>query len=342
MYKYSITPSLLKLIKEIHMSAVRLKANRPNQVVLLSLETEALSLSSYSSTSIEGNPLPLTEVRKILKTRPNEIRNTEREILQYNDILIQLNKAVLDEAFELTEKTIVQTHKNLMKDLLPKVKLGSFRKEAVVVNDPKSRKAIFYPPDHIDVKKHMSDLLDFIKAEKSNLDPLILAGIFHKQFVLIHPFIDGNGRLVRLLTKTLLAEFGLNIFSLFSFESYYNKNITSYFKKVGERGDYYDIIKKVDFTEWLEYFCEGVLDELLRVEKILQQKKISTPSDTLSSEQNKILIYLSDHEFIRDVDYAKLTSRAKATRALDFKKLTQLNYIEKKGKGPATYYRLKK
>ncbi len=342
MYKYSITPRLLKFIKEIHMSAIRLKSNRPNQVVLISLETEALSLSSYSSTSIEGNPLPLTEVRKILKIRPSEIRNTEREILQYNDTLMQLNKAVLNENFELTEKKIIQIHKTLMKNLLPKVKLGNFRKEAVVVNDPKSRKPIFYPPDHTDISKHMSDLLRFIKDEKNNLDPLVLAGIFHKQFVLIHPFIDGNGRLTRLLTKTLLAELGLNIFSLFSFESYYNKNITIYFKKVGERGDYYDLIKKVDFTDWLEYFCEGVLDELFRVEKILQQKKVSAPSDTLSSEQNKIITYLSDHEFIRDTDYAKLTSRAKATRALDFKKLTQLNYIEKKRKGPATYYILKK
>jgi len=89
--------------------------------------------------------------------------------------------------------------------------------------------------------------------------------------VLIHPFMDGNGRTTRLATKVLLTQMGLNTFNLFSFENYYNKNVTRYFQYVGERGDYYDLKDKIDFTNWLEYFTEGIIDELLRVQEILPQ-----------------------------------------------------------------------
>ena len=86
----------------------------------------------------------------------------------------------------------------------------------------------------------MDDLFRFVKTNQST-DPLILAGIFHKQFVIIHPFMDGNGRTVRLMTKVILARMGLDTFSLFSFENYYNKNVTRYFQTVGEYGNYYDL-----------------------------------------------------------------------------------------------------
>jgi len=117
----------------------------------------------------------------------------------------------------------------------------------------------------------MSGLVEFVNQKNKEIDTLILSGIFHKQMVLIHPFMDGNGRTTRLATKVLLTQMGLNTFNLFSFENYYNKNVTRYFQYVGERGDYYDLKDKIDFTNWLEYFTEGIIDELLRVQEILPQ-----------------------------------------------------------------------
>ncbi len=64
----------------------------------------------------------------------------------------------------------------------------------------------------------------------------------------------------------LLASLGLNIFALFSFENYYNQNTSRYFRQVGVYGNYYEIAESVDFTPWLEYFSDGIIDELLRVE----------------------------------------------------------------------------
>lgn len=161
------------------------------------------------------------------------------------------------------------------------------REVPVVVNDPHSGQVVYLPPDAKDVPSLIDDLLAYIASHQSEVDPLILAGIFHKQFVLTHPFIDDNGRTTRLSTKILLAGMGLNTFNLFSFENYYNQNVTKYFQIVGEVGDYSDKAGSTDFTEWLEYFTEGIIDERLRVEKLLPQAL--TPETTLQPYHQIIL-----------------------------------------------------
>lgn len=119
--------------------------------------------------------------------------------------------------------------------LLPKHQSGRYQKEPVFVNDPKLRKTIYWPPDHQEVPKLMTELIQFVAENKRQLDPIVLAGrvcgVFHKQFVVIHPFIDGNGRTVRLATKSILADLGLDTFHLLSFENYHNRNVTAYFSK---------------------------------------------------------------------------------------------------------------
>ncbi|MBI2075000.1 MAG: Fic family protein [Candidatus Levybacteria bacterium] len=182
--------------------------------------------------------------------------------------------------------------------------------------------------------------MEFVNSNRETIDPLILAGIFHKQMVIIHPFMDGNGRAIRLATKVLLAKMGLNTFNLFGFENYYNKNVTKYFQTVGEFGNYYDLVNKIDFIFWLEYFTEGIIDELLSVQKSLPEVGIS-PKTKLEHYHLKILEFIKEKGFIVDRNYGKLVDRAKATRALDFKKLIDLGLISRKGKGKATYYILK-
>lgn len=347
MLKYKITEKLLKTISDIHVQIHKFEHKKYSSVVLAEFDFTARSLSAFASTSIEGNPLPLTQVKKIIKNSPKQKRQTEIEVLNYNSTLVWLNQILkpkknkLDEKFN--EKFTLQLHQNVMQNLLLKSKCGHYRNEPVFVNDPKLRKTIFWPPDHDDVRKLMTELFNFIHESINKIDPIILAGLFHKQFVIIHPFIDGNGRSVRLLTKSLLAMLGIDTFHLFSFENFYNQNITQYFKHVGAQGNYYDIVKKIDFTPWLEYFAEGILDELYRVEKELdklQQSEVSQPQ--ILSDQNLVLEFLEKNGRITDLQYSKITSRAKATRALDFKKLCNLNFIERKGIGRATYYILKK
>lgn len=338
--KYTITNGLLSNIKRVNSLVNELNNRRFPHVVLVELEKTARAVSTYASTSIEGNPLPLTEVKKILKSKPAYIRDSEKEVLNYNQALQDLNKKIKEGKVRLSLELILKIQKQIIEELLPKFESGKLRGKPVVVNDPRTRKVIYLPPDAKDVKALIEDLIKFIDSNKEVVDPLILAGIFHRQMVLIHPFMDGNGRTTRLATKVLLAEMGLNTFNLFSFENYYNQNVTKYFQTVGEHGNYYEIVDKIDFTNWLEYFTEGIIDELLRVQKLLPEVGIN-PQTQLKPYHLKILDFIKEKGFIANRDYAKLVTRAKATRALDFKKLIELGLIERKGKGKATYYVLK-
>lgn len=335
--KYTITDGLLADIKRINTLVNELNNRRFPDVVLLELERSAREISSYASTSIEGNPLPLTEVKKILKSTPAHIRDSEKEVLNYNQALKDLNELLEEGKTILSLNLLLKIQKQVTEGLLPKFESGNFREKSVVVNNPRTHQMVYLPPDIKDVKPLVEDLVEFVSQHREKIDPLILAGVFHKQMVLIHPFTDGNGRTTRLATKILLAEMGLNTFNLFSFENYYNQNVTRYFQTVGEFGEFYEILDKIDFTNWLEYFTEGIIDELLRVQKILPKAAIS-PESELKSYHLKILEFIRGKGFIADRDYAKLTSRAKATRALDFQKLINLALIKRKGKGKATYY----
>ncbi|MDD5172984.1 MAG: Fic family protein [Patescibacteria group bacterium] len=338
--KYTITNRLLGNIKRITEIVVSLNSRGFPKVVLYEMERRAREISAHSSTSIEGNPLPLTEVRRILKNKPEFIRDSEKEVLNYNKALIELNGLIRTGKIFPNIGWLEKIQKTVTDGLIEKYRCGHIRTEAVFVKNPRTGRTIYWPPDYGDIRHLLEDLFDFLKENIREADPLILAGIFHKQFVIIHPFIDGNGRTARLATKVLLARMNLNTFNLFSFENYYNKNVTRYFREVGLTGNYYDIEKKVDFTSWLEYFTDGIIDELLRVDKELKEETVS-PKTTLNDYHQKIINFIKEKGFITDKDYSKITDRARPTRNLDFRKLIGLGLIKKAGKGRATYYKLK-
>ncbi len=227
--KYNITDKLLSQIKEINSLVIKLNQQRFPNIVLMEFEKTARAISAFASTSIEGNPLALTEVKTILKSKPEHIRKSEQEVLNYNNALINFNKKLESLKTQLSLRLILKIHKQVTQNLLPKHQLGQLRQQPVIINDPKINKIVFLPPDVKDVKKLVTELIEFININQNKIDPLIIAGIFHKQMAIIHPFMDGNGRTTRLATKPLLAKLGLNTFNLFSFENYYNQNVTNYF-----------------------------------------------------------------------------------------------------------------
>lgn len=333
--KYTITPKLLENITKITVLITELNHRTFPHIILYSMEKLANATSSHASTSIEGNPLPLTEVKKILKQQPAHARDSEKEVLNYNQALEYLNAQTKE--LPIDQKLILKVQGFVTKELLPKHEVGKFRQVPVVVNNPKTRQIVYLSPDWQEVPKMVTDLTDFVHQNKTELHPLITAGLFHRQFVLIHPFCDGNGRTTRLITKALLARMGLDTFKLFSFENYYNQNVTKYFQQVGVIGDYYDIAPTLDFTEWLEYFTTGIIDELLRVKDILYAETAAL-GPRIHPQHKPILNYIVKEGQIADRDYAKLTKRAKATRALDFKYLIEEDIIERVGEGRATYY----
>jgi len=92
--RFTFSDDLISNIKKIAVISAELNNRSFTGTVLATFEQKANSLSAHASTSIEGNPLPLTEVKRLLKSKPENIRDTEREVLNYNRILEKLNEKI--------------------------------------------------------------------------------------------------------------------------------------------------------------------------------------------------------------------------------------------------------
>jgi len=204
----------------------------------------------------------------------------------------------------------------------------------VIIRDPRvADSTMFLPPDHGDVSSLCDALFYYLRTNLSELDPILLAGLFHKQAVIIHPFMDGNGRSTRLMTTGILGMTGLDVFPIFSFEEYYNRNVTRYFQMVGEQGDYYDLNGGAEFSNWLEYFTEGILDELKRVQKTLPQQP-----PRLEPHHRLILDHIDAHGSITQKEYGDISDRSLASRKNDFARLVELGLIRQVGGGRSAHY----
>src|SRR3990172_10551141 len=122
--RYTITDRLLANIKRVNVLVNDLNNRRFPHVVLVELEKVARAVSTYASTSIEGNPLPLTEVKKILKSKPAHIRDSEREVLNYNQALQNLNEKLEKTQVKLSLDLILKIQKQITEGLLPKFEFG--------------------------------------------------------------------------------------------------------------------------------------------------------------------------------------------------------------------------
>lgn len=129
---------------------------------------------------------------------------------------------------------------------------GEFRRSQNWIGGTRPGNATFVPPPPDRVMECMGELEKFIHAERVNLPPLIKAGLVHVQFESIHPFLDGNGRLGRLLITFLLCAAGALREPILYLSLFFKTN----------RQTYYDLLMRVretgDWEAWIEFFLTGV------------------------------------------------------------------------------------
>jgi Fic family protein len=129
---------------------------------------------------------------------------------------------------------------------------GEFRRSQNWIGGTRPGNAAFVPPPHTAVLESMATLERFLHAERDGLPVLLRAGLAHVQFETIHPFLDGNGRVGRLLITFLLCHAGILREPLLYLSLYLKQN----------RATYYELLDRVrrdgDWEAWLAFFLEGV------------------------------------------------------------------------------------
>jgi Fic family protein len=159
----------------------------------------------------------------------------------------------LDEGFPLSNRLIREIHEVLLSRGRGGGKAsGEFRRSQNWLGGTRPGNAVFVPPPHTEVEASMAALERFLHAEDDGLSVLQRAGLAHVQFETIHPFLDGNGRVGRLLVALLLCHAGALREPLLYLSLYLKQHRTTY----------YDLLDRVrregDWEAWMTFFLEGV------------------------------------------------------------------------------------
>ncbi len=201
------------------------------------------------SSSIEDIHTTLVEVFTQLLEDSKRSKDVQL-VLNYTQALDAALHLMQDQGLPLVSRVILKAHEVLMSvGEGDKATPGHFRKQSVRVGN-------FVPPAATQIQKLMGDLEQYINME-SDTSPLIKAGLAHLQFETIHPFLDGNGRIGRLLIVLMLIDGGLLKLPII-YPSYY-------FKK--HRFEYYQRLDRVrthgDFEGWILYYLQAIKESAL-------------------------------------------------------------------------------
>jgi len=144
---------------------------------------------------------------------------------------------------------------------------GSYRKQSVRVGN-------LVPPPAPEVSKLISDLEKYMN-EPSELPPLIRAGLVHVQFETIHPFLDGNGHIGRLLIVMMLIDSGLLTLPVLYPSYYFKKHHLEYYQRLDE------VRSNGDFEGWISYYLKAIRDSAIDSHK--RAKEIEALDDRLKN-----------------------------------------------------------
>ncbi len=343
--KFRITNRILRFISNIEASKEVIDHAPLLPYYEKQFQQDAIIRSVHYGTHLEGNELNLSQAEKVLQGEDIVARERDiQEVINYRKVIEYISKWENPEyGKEITESVIKYMHKIVVDRILPDEKSGEYRKSQVVVKNSYSGHVSFRPPTSAVVPIQIKQLLEFLKSKDSEeIHPVLKSGITHYEFVRIHPFVDGNGRVARALSTLILFEEGYDIRRFFSLEEYYDKNA----------GKYYEALQSVekqdgDLTLWLDYFTEGLAIELSRVknkvEKIsvdgkLRQKLGGKPI-MLTERQLKIIEYLQEVGFLQNKAFDQLFPMVSEDTILnDLKDLMKAGIVKKQGSTKGAKY----
>ena len=281
------------------------------------------------SSQIEGTQASLVDVLQKDKGK-EKIKDTE-EIVNYikatHYAFKRLNK------MPLCMRLIRETHAVLLSNVRGEEKMpGEFRRSQNWIGHAGSslKDASFIPPAPDEMDICLGDLERYIH-EDSTISNLIKIALIHYQFETIHPFLDGNGRMGRLLIILYLREQGLIEYPVLYLSYFFKKN----------RNRYYELLNNIrikgEFEEWIKFFIDGICeiseDAITSIQKIVElkntdMKKIRELSGSNISNLLLIYDYLLQHPFLEAEDIKNLVGVSKPTANKLLENLMAIEIVE--------------
>ena len=212
--------------------------------IKMHIKTEA-----NKSSKIEGTKTSIEEDLLQIEDIAPEKRDDHEEVHNY---IIALNygiSRIVKDDFPLCNRLICEIHEKLLQGVRGKHKTpGEFRRSQNWIGGTKPSDALYVPPNILDMPDLMSDFEKFINNNEIQVPHLIKIALLHYQFETIHPFLDGNGRIGRLIIPLYLLSNGVLDKPCFYISDYFEKN----------RNAYYEALDRVrtrnDLRHWIKFF----------------------------------------------------------------------------------------
>jgi len=203
------------------------------------------------SSHIEGTKTNMDEALLPVEEIHPERRDDWQEV---NNYIKALNNAIEElKSLPISSRLLKETHKILLQSVRGEHKLpGEFRTSQNWIGGTSLHDAVFIPPSHHLVNELMSDLEKFLNNDEINVPLLIRIAIAHYQFETIHPFLDGNGRIGRLMITLFLVSEGILDKPLLYPSLYFEKNKSLYYDNLS------NVRTKNDMLQWIKYFLVGI------------------------------------------------------------------------------------
>lgn len=216
------------------------------------------------SSRIEGTQ---TKIDEALLTEENVAPERRNDWNEVNNYIKALNQAIIDlKTLPISSRLIKKTHAILLDCVRGEHKQpGEFRKSQNWIGGSSPADAVFVPPHHQYVERLMGDLENLLHNDQISVPALVRIAIAHYQFETIHPFLDGNGRIGRLLITLFLVDSKIMEKPLLYLSSYFERNKSLYYDNLTF------VRTKNDMTQWLKYFLFGVAETATQATETLSE-----------------------------------------------------------------------
>jgi len=295
-----------------------------------------------SSTRIEGAALTNEEVAKLLKSvKITKMKSRdEQEVVGYYEALETILKNY--SSIELEERYIHQLHSILLKysdkDQRHKGKYKSLPNEVVANYPDGTRRTIFRTTEPHLTPAEMQGLVEWTneRMSKRDMPPLMVTAAFVYEFLSVHPYQDGNGRLSRLLTSLLLMKQDYKFIQYVSFENIIETKKEEYYRTLME-GQKNRSRKNERIDGWIMFFLDCLIDLTRRLD--VKYKTYSKLKTALNERQQNILIYLKEHKTVQVGEFeTQLKVYSRNTLKKDLIYLVKEGLILKTGEGRGVRY----
>ncbi len=339
---FLITNKILSHISKIEASEEIIRHSPLLPLWEKQFKEDAIVRSVHHGTHLEGNLLHKNEAKDILLGkdvigRPRDIQ----EVINYRKVIDFIDEEAKQKITKITEPLIKKLHRIITHHILTVEQAGEYRLKQVVIRNSSTGEITFKPPPPIEVPFLMREFLYWLNQEKQDdLHPILKAGIAHHELVRIHPFIDGNGRVARVLATLILLLGGYDIRRFFSLEEYYDKDAVSYYHSLQKAS-------AGDLTTWLEYFTFGASIEFAKIkEKILKlsqdvklKEQIGGQQIFLTERQIKLIEYMQEVGYLQNKSFSSIFPDISEDSVLrDVQDLVKKNIIKKIGSTKAARY----